>query len=147
MPQSKSVLERRKKHQISDFGKSLTVQSEKMKCCVNNIVAKYNLGHEVTHLRNSDGFYTDVSETADFQTAMNIVASADQLFETLPSKLQAEFNHDTAEFLTFINDEKNLPAMEEMGLSEPLQLPSEPENPAPAIPDEPLLGETEGNTA
>ena len=52
--------------------------------------------------------YADVSAIPDYQTAMDTIASANQLFASLPATLRKRFNNDPAEYLAFVQNEENL---------------------------------------
>jgi len=43
----------------------------------------------------------------EFQTAMQTVAKANEMFDALPSKIRDRFNNDAKEMLTFLENEEN----------------------------------------
>lgn len=139
--QSPKTLERRKKHQLGNFEKTLTIQSEKDKCCINNILAQYRKTGLIDHIKQHDGRYEDVSTAGDFQEAMNTVSNAQQSFDQLPSEIRKQFDNNPAEFLNFVHDEKNHAALIKMGLANP------PENPPQPSVDTPAEPTTEGSTS
>ena len=55
---------------------------------------------------------------------LNTLLEADQAFNPLPAAIRKKFGNDPKQFLEFVHDEKNLPEMAEMGLTEeqPVQL-------------------------
>lgn len=116
MPQSAEVLKRRKKHQLGGFEKTLTVQSEKDKCCINHIMAKYTATGQIDHMRDATGQYLDVSTVEDFQSSMNTVVKTQQQFELLPAEIRKQFDNDPAQFLGFVSDANNKDEMIKMGL-------------------------------
>lgn len=105
---------------------SLTKQSFKDECDVNNIVKKHSVTGIYTHINERSAQYADVTEIPDYQTAMQTVASANQLFGTLPSQLRKRFNNDPAEYLAFVQNEDNLDEMVRLGMAVPRPTPSEP---------------------
>ena len=48
---------------------------------------------------------------------MNMIARAHESFDALPADVRARFGNDPGAFVEFCSDEKNLPAMREMGLA------------------------------
>lgn len=99
---------------------SLAIQSAKQDCDINFILQSYQRTGVTTHLEKRKGNYGDF-DAVDFQEAMNIVADARSMFETVPSQIREQFNNDPAQFLKFVTDEKNLPEMREMGLALPVE--------------------------
>lgn len=92
-----------------------TRQEFKDECDINILLAKYELGHEITHINETAPQYLDCSAET-FRDHMNYVAGAYSMFEELPAKLRARFDNDPALFLDFCSQEKNRPEMAELGL-------------------------------
>lgn len=109
----------RKRVQLHFNDESLTHQSFKDECDINNIVKKYKRTGIVTHVTSKVSRYDDLSDVPTFHEAMNIVASATQEFEQLPAALRKRFANDPAQFLDFVHDPKNVPEMRELGLLNP----------------------------
>lgn len=109
---------------------SLTVQADKDKCCINNIMARWRKTGLVDHITAHRGQYGDFASGADFTAAMNVVAAATQSFGQLPAELRKRFSNDPAEFLNFVSDESNFDEMVKMGLANarPVPAPSAPQN-------------------
>lgn len=116
--QRAETLKRRKKYQLKGFEKTLTIQSEKQNCCINNIMSKYRKTGLIDHIRNTEGRYENVADAPTFQEAMNTVAEATESFDLLPSEIRARFHNDTAEFLAFVKDETNTDELVKLGLAE-----------------------------
>lgn len=95
----------------------LTEQSHKAECDINNIIRKHGIELiQKTALLRSQEFQFDDVTGNDFQEAMHKVMKAQATFDTLPSVIRKEFDHDPAKFLDFIQNPDNLPRMEELGL-------------------------------
>ena len=64
-------------------GQSMTRQSHKAECDINNIVKRFNRDGVITHLNKHGEQYDDVTG-ADFTSMMNTVALAQVMFDELP---------------------------------------------------------------
>lgn len=109
--------ERRRKYQKDFPDESLTVQADKDRCCVNNILSKYRKTGLIDHIRQHEGRYVDVSTVGDFQDAMNIVTQAEQSFELLPSEIRKDFDNDPSKFLEFVHNPDNEQKLVDYGLA------------------------------
>ena len=67
-----------------------TKQSFKEEVDINNIVDKYQRTGAISHANQYEAQYGDVT-VDDFQTAMNVVANANTMYEDLPSTLREKF--------------------------------------------------------
>jgi len=94
---------------------SMTKQSFKDECNINNIMAKFQKTGALNHYAKHAPNYGDAThiELAD---ALNVVADAESMFEELPSSLRKRFQNSPELFLEFVNDEKNLEEMKKLGL-------------------------------
>lgn len=98
--------------------KSLTKQSFKDQCDINNILAGYQKTGIVNHVSKYQARYDDV-EPIDYHTAMNIVVTTNSMFAELPSSVRAEFNHDPKMFLEAVqNPDKYQDVLVKHGLLE-----------------------------
>ena len=97
-------------------GESLTKQSFKDECDINNIMRKYEQTGVLMHARQHMGQYGDFLGAPEYHEAMNAIVLADEMFMSLPSKVRAKFGNDPAAFLAFVQDEKNSEEMRELGL-------------------------------
>lgn len=71
---------------------------------------------------NNPGRYADVSEVTDYQQALQVVSNAQSAFMALDAKVRKKFDNDPVKFLQFMNDEKNIEEMVELGLATSEQL-------------------------
>lgn len=89
-------------------------QSFKDECDINRIMAKYlNTGTIPQGL--PVGRYGDFSDACDYLEAQLTLKNAEAQFLALPAKLRAELNNDPANFLAWVQDEKNLDQLHELG--------------------------------
>ena len=109
-----------------EFMPSMTKQSFKAECDVNNIIKSFKQTGMVQHInqRAAAGAYLDLPEGIELQEALNTVAAAEAAFMSLPSKVRDRFGNDPEQFLNFLHDPKNEAEARELGLLNPL--PPEP---------------------
>jgi len=98
---------------------SMTKQSHKDECDINNIIKSYQVTGMVTHIneRAAQGTYADLPDPLDYQEALNISLAAQASFDTLPSKVRERFDNDPEKFLQFMHDERNTEEIYELGLA------------------------------
>ncbi|AXH77072.1 MAG: internal scaffolding protein [Microviridae sp.] len=129
---------------------SLTKQEFKEECDINVLMSKYMTTGELPFINERMPMYEDVTGY-DFQEAMQFVASAQSLFQEMPSELRSRFHNDPAEFLDFTSNENNRAEMASLGLLKPerewvepptyepptkpdLRVKTEPPSPPPSSP-------------
>lgn len=97
---------------------SMTKQSFKAECDINNILVKYQKTGVFDHVQKYEGQYFDATET-DYHEAMNTVANADSMFNELPSRAREYFSNDPANFLKFFdeNGENSTDILYDLGLA------------------------------
>lgn len=98
-----------------ETGRGLTEQAPARQCDMNYILKDYYASGMIKHANDYVGRYDDVTG-ADFQSAMNIVTSAQRMFEDLPSNLRKRFGGSPAAFLDFVQDPANQAEMGRMGI-------------------------------
>lgn len=104
---------------------SMTEQNHRTECDINVLLGRYKRTGQLP-ANTRIGQFMDVS-AMDFQTAMEIAALGRQAFEELPSTVRNKFGNDPRAFLEFVHDERNAPALVEMGLAvAPLARPEAP---------------------
>lgn len=111
-----------------EFLPSMTKQSFKEECDINNIIKSFSQTGMITHIseRAAQGQYLDLPDSVDFQDALSLVDQARTAFMSLPSKIRDRFDSDPEQFLAFIHDPKNEAEARELGLLNPLPAPSAP---------------------
>jgi len=96
---------------------SLAQQHFKDECDINNILRQFNVTGLLPESPLSPR-YGDFTGIGDYHTALNRVIAAQDEFEALPAQIRARFNNDPAELISFLEDDKNRPEAEELGLVE-----------------------------
>lgn len=108
--------------QTPSVGVSRTKQSFKKDCDINFILAQFIKGRQVDHLAKYGGKY-GVVDAVDFHQAMNIVATAQEMFSDLPSDVRMRFSNDPGAFFNFARNPENLDEMRKMKLAPPAAVP------------------------
>lgn len=93
-----------------------TKQSPKDECDINQIMARWTTGRELTHVNFNQGSYGDFSSVTDYVDARNQVQQADEAFLALPSHIRALMDNDPAVLLDFLADPENDADAVELGL-------------------------------
>lgn len=97
--------------------KTLTQQQFKDECDINNIIKNYSQTG-VLPVSQKVGAFLDVSNVADYQTALQTVFEAQKAFDALPSSIRSKFENDPNQLLAFIEDDKNYDEALKLGLLE-----------------------------
>lgn len=74
-------------------GESLTHQSFRNECDINQIMNKYRKTGQMTHLSTHRGAYGDFTNIGDYQESLNKVILADEAFASLPAHLRKRFGN------------------------------------------------------
>lgn len=90
-----------------DPDEGLTQQQFADECDINNIMKRYQATGVITHLNGRQPEYGDFSNPVDFQTGLNTVRDAQELFASMPAVIRDRFGNDPMKLLEFIADEKN----------------------------------------
>jgi phage internal scaffolding protein len=96
---------------------SLAQQHFKDECDINNILRQFNITGLLPEQPLSPR-YGDFTGIGDYHTALNRVIAAQDEFEALPAQIRARFDNDPANLIEFLDNEKNRPEAEELGLVE-----------------------------
>lgn len=94
---------------------SMTKQSFKDECDINVLMARYGEADLIPFVKQFEPSYGDAS-AIDFQEAMNVVVSAQDMFDQMPAKLRERFNNSPANFLGFVEDPSNFDEGVKLGL-------------------------------
>jgi len=111
---------------------SMTKQSHKEECDINNIIKQYQVTGIVAHIseKAASGAYVDLPDPLDFQQSLNLVMEAQASFDSLPSSVRSRFENDPTRFLEFMQNPENQEEMISLGLAKdtrPAPAPSQPE--------------------
>lgn len=96
--------------------KSLAQQHLAADCDINEILKKFEQTGLVTHVNERSAKYGDWTAVPDYQSALNIVKQADELFMTLPPGVRERFDNDAGKFVEFCGDSKNREEAAKLGL-------------------------------
>ncbi|AXH75847.1 MAG: internal scaffolding protein [Microviridae sp.] len=110
--------------------KSLTQQNFADESDINNIMARYEKTGELP-VSNLSPLYGDFTLLPDYMEAQNLIVSAREHFDSLPSKIRDRFHNDPAQFLAFCDDPENAPEMRLLGLLPPSDEVPNPSSDAP----------------
>lgn len=104
--------------QKQTVGESLTKQSFHDETEINNIMRRYRETGIIEHVKKYQGRYGEFDTVPDYQTALNRLHEAQEMFMSLPADIRKRFQNDPGEFLAFATDPKNADELIEMGLAE-----------------------------
>lgn len=110
----------RKRVQLNCSGLSRTKQSFRDECNVNTIMEKYQRTGLIPHVEMHGGEYGDYTNVQDYQSSLNQVIAAQDMFASLPSSLRNRFSNNPASFLDFVSNPSNKDEMRSLGLLKPL---------------------------
>lgn len=86
---------------------SLAKQAFKDQCDINNVLKRYNATGVLDHVTALQPVYADLTQVGDLQQAFDIVRSAQDAFDALPSELRNELDNNPANLLSFIQNPAN----------------------------------------
>lgn len=98
-------------------GHSMTHQSFKKECDINNILSKYRKTGIVEHVNRFKGDYADIADVGSYMDALNVVRDASDSFQELPSEIRKEFDNSPSKFLDFVKNPENIDKMYDLGLA------------------------------
>nr|WAE43800.1 MAG: internal scaffolding protein [Microviridae sp.] len=97
---------------------SLTVQADLEPSDINVILKRFGItGQLPSGVRVPQ--YGDFTGVFDFQSAVNVVALANEAFDSMPAEIRSRFSNDPAKFLDFVHDEANRLEAEKLGIVMP----------------------------
>lgn len=104
------------KYRYKSNAPTLTEQAHKDSTDINKIIEKYKRTGVMEHIARTQPKY-DVATPYDYHEAMNVIANANSEFEKIPAKIRAMFNNNPMDFFEFVQDEKNIEKMQDLGLA------------------------------
>ena len=99
-------------------------QSFRDECDINKIMARFQKTGILDHYTKHAPEYQDIP-AIEYLDALNIVATAETMFEELPSEARKRFENSPDKFLDFVQDPENLAEMRKMGLAKPEKMAPE----------------------
>ncbi len=117
MPKFKTIFDTYHEKQGLTFEKpSLTVQAEEPNCNINSIMARYATQGVLPPINGAEAQYADVSNIGDYMECLQVVQSAQNAFDALPSSLRKELDNNPANLVSFIQNPANKERCVEYGL-------------------------------
>lgn len=96
---------------------SLTKQSMKDECDINNVLKRYETTGVLPDYIKENPQYGDFSDVGTFQEAMDTINRSMEQFNMLSAKVRDRFANDPVKFLAFVNDAQNIDEMVSLGLA------------------------------
>lgn len=96
--------------------RSMTDQSFKDQCDVNNIVKRYEQTGQMPHVTRAVGQYMDSTELQDYSESMQRVLNANDAFLQLPATIRDRFANDPAKLIEFMQNPQNYDEGVKLGL-------------------------------
>lgn len=94
---------------------SMTQQQFAEEVDINTIVRRFGLtGQLPENVRVPE--YGDFTGISDYQSALNAVIAADEMFMAMPADVRAKFDNDPQKMLVFLGDDKNRDEAVKLGL-------------------------------
>lgn len=109
-------------HGLNCEDPSLAKQEFKDECNINTIVERFGLTGELPQVVNPPT-YGDYTGIYDFQSAMNVIRTAQESFMELPAHVRAEFDNDPQKLLQSIEERdkgENRAKLERLGILDKL---------------------------
>ncbi len=120
-------------HAITFTEPTLTKQSFKEECDINNIMLRYQRTGLVDHISKYQPQYHEL-DGSTYKDLMDKLANANSMFEELPSKARKHFDNDPAQFLDYVNnlqDGADIQQLIDLGLANHREVISQPQPPTP----------------
>lgn len=118
-----------------------TVQSDADGCDINKIMARTM---PIARINTKQPMYGDFSEVGDFNSALNAVRAAEDMFLALPVKVRVRFEHDPAKLIQFVKDPNNKAEALELGIVDEPEKSDQDEPSQPDVPAAPIVVPTGG---
>lgn len=94
----------------------LVKQSFKDEVDINNILDKYSRTGVLPETRSAIAQYLDLIKLPDYETALNTVIQADEMFDELPAQVRDRFKNDPVNLINFMKDDSNYDEAVKLGL-------------------------------
>jgi len=108
---------RTRKYSIIFTEPTMAQQQFKEECNINSIMKRYQKTGIIDHYNKYEPHYGEISPMS-FHEAQNTIATANTMFEELPSSARKKFKHDPAVFLEYVQDPANADSLRDLGLAE-----------------------------
>lgn len=118
-----------------------TKQSHKDECDINTIMARYIKTGLIDFVNQHQPQYGDVTGI-EYQSAMDIIATGNTMFEELPAEWRKRFGNDPAVFLDFVQNPANRAEAIELGIINPDRPTAKEATPVATPPTAPNTGDS-----
>ena len=105
-----------------EYEETLTVQYLAEDCDLRKMMEKHRITGQID-VKVGDPYYADFSEVKDYQSALNQVMAAEEVFNSLPAKIRDRFGHNAGKLLEFLQNPDNKQEAIELGLLEDPERP------------------------
>ena len=95
---------------------SKTDGSFKKQCDAKEIIHKFKTTGHVSHIREQQGQFLDVSDVTDLHTSLITVQKAKDEFYSLPANIRKKFNNSMEDYYSFLANSDNDAEAVELGL-------------------------------
>lgn len=111
----------RKRVQVVFTQPSLTKQEFQLESDINEIIRKFKVTGELP--QRQAGIYADTTQIPDFQTLMDTITQAEDMFMSYPAELRARFNNDPSQMLDWATKPENESAAISLGILQSKNMP------------------------
>ncbi len=101
---------------VSPCGDGAAQQQFKEDCDVNTIMQRYQKTGAIDHVSKHQPEY-GFATANNYHESMNVITTANSMFNDLPSKIRNEFSNNPEAFLRFVQDPKNAERAIELGIA------------------------------
>lgn len=119
MPQAKTTIKNHfspSEKVISPKGIKPAKQEFKEDADLNSIMQKFQKTGSIDHATIHQGQY-GIASPVQLHEALNLVKTAETMFNELPSSARNKFENNAVNFLEYVQDEKNYSEAKELGIS------------------------------
>lgn len=95
---------------------SLTKQSMKDECDINNILRQYQMTGIINHVNEASPQYADLPDPVEYQDALNQVQAAEAAFYRLPKEVRDRYGNDPAGLLQALANPAEAGFLQEQGI-------------------------------
>lgn len=88
-------------------GESLTQQHFQEECDIINIIKRHDRNGIIEHVHRGKARYGDFSEVTDYREALDLVKSAQEEFNQIPSDIRKRFDNNPGKFYEFVSNPDN----------------------------------------
>lgn len=118
-PNNYDTREHSKRSGIVIDDECLVQQQFRDDCDINVIVERFGVTGKLPAVPVRAPQYGDFTGVADFHSAVNAVALANESFDQLPAQVRYRFNNDPQKFLEFCEDSSNIEEARKLGIAMP----------------------------